>query len=161
MRILNLFLSAIAITLFSLSNTFGQNPEFKSGNLNIDTDLKSIDVEATADFGRFKAEMGASYNISEKIIDELHASVKMSPAEIYLALEIGHLTHKPIDEVVKVYKVNRNQGWGVIAKELGIKPGSKEFHALKAKTKANAEKGKGSKKPKENKGNGNGRKAKN
>jgi hypothetical protein len=33
--------------------------------------------------------------------------------------------------VVDVYKKNRGKGWGVIAKSLGIKPGSPEFHALK------------------------------
>ena len=30
------------------------------------------------------------------------------------------------------YRNNKGQGWGVIAKNLGIKPGSDEFHALKA-----------------------------
>jgi hypothetical protein len=30
-----------------------------------------------------------------------------------------------------VYKQSKGKGWGVIAKELGIKPGSPEFHALK------------------------------
>jgi hypothetical protein len=33
--------------------------------------------------------------------------------------------------VVREYKAHKGQGWGVIAKNLGIKPGSKEFHALK------------------------------
>lgn len=35
------------------------------------------------------------------------------------------------DAVYQVYQPNRKKGWGVIAKELGIKPGSPEFHALK------------------------------
>jgi hypothetical protein len=32
---------------------------------------------------------------------------------------------------MKEYQVHKGKGWGVIAKNLGIKPGSKEFHALK------------------------------
>jgi hypothetical protein len=130
-------LSIILVLVMFLNKTFAQ-----SGNLDIDTDLKSIDVEASADFGKFKAEVGASYNISEKKITELHASVGMTPSDIYMTLECGRLTGKSIDEVVKVYKSNKGKGWGVISKELGIKPGSKEFHTLKANTKARAIKGK-------------------
>jgi len=29
------------------------------------------------------------------------------------------------------YKSDKGQGWGALAKSLGIKPGSREFHALK------------------------------
>jgi len=29
------------------------------------------------------------------------------------------------------YRADKGKGWGVLAKSLGIKPGSKEFHALK------------------------------
>lgn len=135
MRTKFMFFAILAFVL--TANAFAQ-----SGGLQIDTDLKSIDVEASADFGKFKAEMGTTYNVSEKKITELHASFAMSPSDIYMTLECGRLTGKPVDEVVKIYKANRGKGWGVIAKEMGIKPGSKEFHALKANTKARAEKGK-------------------
>ena len=37
----------------------------------------------------------------------------------------------PPEHVVDQYRKNKGQGWGVIAKSLGIKPGSAEFHALK------------------------------
>lgn len=43
----------------------------------------------------------------------------------------ANVTNRPIDTVENYYMANRGQGWGVIAKRLGIKPGSKEFHALK------------------------------
>ena len=32
----------------------------------------------------------------------------------------------------KRYKSDKGKGWGVLAKSLGIKPGSQEFHALKS-----------------------------
>ena len=77
----------------------------------------------------------------------------MKAGDIYMVLEIGKLTNKPPDEVVKVYQANKKKGWGAIAKELGIKPGSPEFHALKgdadSKAKKSKEKQKGGKaKPK-------------
>ena len=37
-----------------------------------------------------------------------------------------------IDSVIAAHQEHEGQGWGVIAQSLGIKPGSEEFHALKA-----------------------------
>jgi hypothetical protein len=48
-----------------------------------------------------------------------------------MVLQLGHMTGRPFEKVYPTYKKNRGKGWGVIAKELGIKPGSPEFHALK------------------------------
>lgn len=114
---------------------------FKTGSLKLDGDLNRINVEAKADFGKFKAEMGTSYNIAESRIDYYHAELKMEPADIYFALEISNVTRRPVDEIVRVYTDNRGNGWGKIAQQLGIKPGSAEFHALKGKVKNKAEKG--------------------
>jgi hypothetical protein len=33
--------------------------------------------------------------------------------------------------VLEKYKAGKGKGWGNLAKTLGIKPGSREFHALK------------------------------
>ena len=35
------------------------------------------------------------------------------------------------EAVIKKYQSGKDNGWGVLAKSLGIKPGSKEFKALK------------------------------
>lgn len=49
-----------------------------------------------------------------------------------MCFQLGQWTNKSAEEVVKVYKANQNKGWGTLAKSLGIKPGSAEFHALKS-----------------------------
>jgi hypothetical protein len=41
------------------------------------------------------------------------------------------MSAKPTDYILEKYKSGKGRGWGVLAKSLGIKPGSKEFHALK------------------------------
>jgi len=41
------------------------------------------------------------------------------------------MSGKPIDYVTEQYKESKGRGWGALAKSLGIKPGSPEFHALK------------------------------
>jgi hypothetical protein len=54
-----------------------------------------------------------------------------APADAFMVFQLGQMTRKPPETVVRVYQANRGKGWGVIAKSLGIKPGSPEFHALK------------------------------
>ncbi len=115
---------------------------FNTGNSELDADLGKINADAKLDFGAFKTNLALSYDISDKKIDHLSISVKMEPAEIYLALELSKLSGKSIDQVVEIYEVNINKGWGFIAKELGIKPGSPEFHRLKENTKIKGTKGK-------------------
>lgn len=120
----------LSITLL-ISSFFSLKAQIKSGSFQIDGDLNQINVSAHADFGKFSADMSAGYNISEKKINYYHAELNMEPADIYFALEMAKVSRRPIEEVVEVYKIRKSQGWGEIAKELGIKPGSPEFHALK------------------------------
>jgi len=116
---------------------------FNTGNSKMDADLSNINLNAKLDFGAFKTNLNLTYNISEKKIDYLSISVKMEPAEIYLALELTKLSGKSIDDVVEIYKVHKEKGWGYIAKQIGIKPGSPEFHKLKENVKNKGSKGKG------------------
>ena len=122
-------------------NSNAQAP-FNTGDSEFDADLGKINADAKLDFGAFKTNLALSYDISDQKIDYMSITVKMEPAEIYLALELSKLSRKSIDQVVEVYKVNKAKGWGVIAKELGIKPGSPEFHNLKENTKNTGAKGK-------------------
>jgi hypothetical protein len=115
----------------------------KSGDAELDLTLSDMNTTATADFSVFKNEMKLTYNVTDQKIEDLRIKVKMAPADIYMTLELARLSGKSVDQVVKVYEANRDKGWGVIAKELGIKPGSKEFHELKGNAKNKNEKVKG------------------
>lgn len=116
---------------------------FNTGSVELDANLNRINTNAKLDFGSFKTDLAVSFNIEEKKIDFLRSSVKMEPAEIYFALELSKISQKPIDNIAEVYKTHKEKGWGFIAKQLGIKPGSPEFHQLKEKTKNKGSKGKG------------------
>ena len=141
----------VIILLFTLFLSVISNAQvlFNTGNAELDADLTKINANAKLDFGTFKTDLKLSYNISDKKIDYLCISVKMEPAEIYLSLELSKLSGRSVDEVVEIYKVHKDKGWGYIAKQLGIKPGSAEFHKLKENTKNKEAKGKSKKgKPK-------------
>jgi hypothetical protein len=97
----------------------------------LDSFLGELDVKAEADLGAFKVDLRISFGVSDEEIGGLF-EIMSAPSDVYMCLRIGELADQPIDKVVEEHKKHKGQGWGVIAKNLGIKPGSTEFHALKA-----------------------------
>ncbi len=127
------------LLLSTLSLGLSAQIDFKTGDVELDADLNSINANAKTDLTAFKADLTASFGVSTKNVDYM-LSINMEPAEIYFALEISVAVNKPIETVVDTYEANRDKGWGFIAQELGIKPGSPEFHALKGNSKTKKEK---------------------
>jgi hypothetical protein len=123
-----LTLAVIAISFSGFSQI-----SFKTGDSNFDAELNIVNKEAEADLNSFKKSLKDTYNVTTEKIDNLLDIMK--PAEALLTVKIAEIAKKPIDSVVDSYKVNKDKGWGQIAKEMGIKPGSPEFHALKGKSK--------------------------
>ncbi|MBI2280491.1 MAG: hypothetical protein HYU68_07355 [Bacteroidetes bacterium] len=151
-----IIITLLAITTFSVA--FAQ-VKYNTGNVEFDTDLGIVNANAKLDLKTFKINVSTTHNLPIPKVEELLQI--MEPAEIILAADIAQVAQKPIDAVVTSYKKNKDKGWGVIAKEMGIKPGSPEFHALKGKTKTRKDKGKSEDKGKGNgnsKGKGNGKK---
>ncbi len=93
--------------------------------------VEQISIQAKADLGLFKTELSVEFGVPVTKVDQLIAEVELEPGDVYVTLELARISEKPVDEVVEVYKVNKTKGWGALAKELGIKPGSPEFKALK------------------------------
>jgi hypothetical protein len=114
--------------------------QYYSNDDDLNQSLITLDANARLDFGMFKSDISVNYNIAEKKIDYLSAEIGMSAGDIYMTVELAKITHKSVDQVVEVYNVHNGKGWGVIAKELGIKPGSAEFHTLKNNAKSKEKK---------------------
>jgi hypothetical protein len=113
--------------------------EIRTGSADLDATLASLNVEAHADLSAFRAEVSASFGVPRSRIDAMIVVDRMEPAEVYLALELASLSGRPIDVVMETYRAEREQGWGRIASELGIEPGSREFQALKSHSRGRLE----------------------
>ena len=113
---------------------------------------KNFNIKAEADRDGFRARLSTRFKIGNAQVQVVLGNVG-SPSDAYLVLRLGEMSSKSVDFVLDKYKTGKNKGWGVLAKSLGIKPGSQEFKALKAghDIYRSAEKGKGNKK---NKGKG-------
>ncbi|MBI5206055.1 MAG: hypothetical protein HZA11_14170 [Nitrospirae bacterium] len=92
--------------------------------------IGSLNAQAKADLPGFRADLSAQFGLPVPDVDILMKTLP-TPGDVYMTLRVGRIANKPTEVVIKEYKANRGKGWGVIAKNLGIKPGSREFHELK------------------------------
>lgn len=92
--------------------------------------LAGMNVQAQANIAGFKVQLGVRFGLPEAKIETLIRTVAQ-PADAYMVLRTAELAKQPPERVVTEYQAHKGHGWGVIAKNLGIKPGSAEFHALK------------------------------
>lgn len=93
--------------------------------------LDSLTISANKNDGGFRTRLSARFHIGDA---ELKTVIRDSggKADAYMVLRLAELSHQPREKVIKSYqRYRKSKAWGKLAKSLGIKPGSKEFHALK------------------------------
>jgi hypothetical protein len=122
MKKILLFFSIIFLSLFLFSVVLASS--------DLDDFIKRVNVEAQADLGAFKVRLSTQFGVPVPKVEAIMAS-EGTPGDAYMCFRVGQVASKPVEVVMKEYQARKGQGWGVIAKNLGIKPGSKEFHALK------------------------------
>jgi len=122
-----------------------QTIAFGFGDPVLEANLTDIGASAKIDLPGFQAEISLTWGIPKADI-QVAMTAGLPPAEVYLASALAGISGKSLAIVVEMYKKDKDKGWGALAKELGIKPGSKEFKALKDKTSGSAEKAKKKKK---------------
>lgn len=93
--------------------------------------LSELDIKARNDSSGFQARLATRFHIGDAEIRTVISNVDR-PADAYMVLRLRELSRQPTVRVIDQYHAYKNKGWGVMAKNLGIKPGSKAFHALKS-----------------------------
>ncbi len=109
-----------------------QSFSFATGDSSLDVTLNSMNVQASANIGPYEADLSVSYGVPQAQIQTWITVDKLQPAEVFLALDLGRISHRPPATVIEAYRKNRGKGWGSVARSLGIRPGSPEFKALKS-----------------------------
>ena len=119
----------------------GQSISFGFGDPVLEANLNSIGASAKLDLPGFTAEVSLQWGIPAAQVQSA-LSQGLEAAEVYLAAGLAKISGKPLSVVIDSYRKNKSKGWGALARDLGIKPGSKEFKALKDKIQASADKAK-------------------
>ena len=117
-----LIFTCLAISLLSPMAAF-------AGGL--DGFLANVNVQARADLPGFSARLSTQFGVPVPRVQAVIQAVPQ-PADAFMILQLGQMSGREPDRVLAVYGPNKKKGWGAIAKDLGIKPGSADFHALKS-----------------------------
>ncbi len=151
----------ILFLLAGYSNmTHAQILAFKptTGDAEMDGILTDIHNKAIKDISGFTSNVVSTFSL---VNSKVEAALKiLAPGDVFMAAQLASTVNKPFDEVVKSYQANKSKGWGAMAKEMGIKPGSAEFHAMKKSMKSKGNSGSKAKGNAGGKGNGNAGKGK-
>lgn len=92
--------------------------------------MNNVNVQAQTDMKGFSFKLSAQFGVPVAQVNAVISHVS-APADAFMVFQLGQMTHKQPEAVMQTYERGRGKGWGELAKELGIKPGSAEFHALK------------------------------
>ncbi|MGL6290264.1 MAG: hypothetical protein ACRC2H_06225 [Silanimonas sp.] len=111
---------------------FGFNP--RSGDAWIDAQLGDVNVFARGNLDGYVDEVVVSTGAPSYYVRELVVERGWAPGDVYYACLIARELGRPCTYVVDAYDREmrgRGRGWGALAQELGIRPGSAAFHDLK------------------------------
>jgi hypothetical protein len=92
--------------------------------------IRDFNIQAQVDPSGFKARLATRFHLGDVEVKTVLSNCD-SFADAYLMLRLGEMSGRPTGYVIEKYRTNKEKGWGALAKSLGIKPGSEEFHALK------------------------------
>lgn len=79
----------------------------------------------------FRARLAIRFQAGDEQVSAVIDDVS-KPSEAYIVFRLEEMSGQPLDRVMAEYEFCRKKGWDAIAKRLGIRPGSKEFRAMKA-----------------------------
>ena len=94
--------------------------------------IDDFNQKAAQDITAFKQKLADRFNSDLTQVEGVFKEMKTA-SDAYMTYKLGEMSGKPLTEVANKYSKGKAKGWGALAKSLGIKPGSKEFHALKQK----------------------------
>lgn len=103
----------------------------RSGDVWVDSWLGDMNRYGNRYRDPFIDEMVRYHGAPRDLVTELLVNRRWAPGDVYYACALAQLIGRPCRYVADYWQANHGQGWGVVAKRLGIKPGSAEFHRLK------------------------------
>jgi hypothetical protein len=126
-------MAAIGLILVAgVAHGWDSKPGGGTGDRQLDATLESLGIEAKADPGGFIEQLSSRYGVPEPEIRQARETYGLGAADLFMATALAGASRRPVLSIAGGYKTNQGKGWGVMAKSLGIKPGSREFHELKA-----------------------------
>ena len=125
--------ASLAFSAGAQAQTVSLNYSPRTGDVWLDTRLGEINTYGRGNPDYFYDDMYSNYGAPREYVRELYEDRRWAPGDIYYACTLAQLLNRPCREIVSDYDRHPGQGWGAVAKRMGIKPGSAQFHALKGR----------------------------
>lgn len=141
-RILALALSAALLPFAATAQQYYNDYEWddyayddyyapSTGDAGLDTLLQAINALFNDQPDYYAERLVYETRVEPVIVREYLVERQYAPADVYMMGTLAQLSGKSFADVARTYEANRGQGWGNVARQLGIKPGSAQFHQLK------------------------------
>jgi hypothetical protein len=113
------------------AQTFGLNWNPRTGDVWVDAQLADMNRYGSRYRDPFIDELVRYHGAPRDLVNDLLVNQRWAPGDVYYACTIAQVIGRPCRYVADYWQENHAQGWGAVARRLGIKPGSAEFHRLK------------------------------
>ena len=110
-------------------SSIGWNP--RSGDIWVDTWLGDMNRYGGRYPDAFADELVRHHSAPRELVIDLLTRRRWAPGDVYFACALARQIGRPCRYVVDIWERDHDQGWGVVARRMGLKPGSPEFHRLK------------------------------
>jgi hypothetical protein len=104
----------------------------RSGDAWVDAWLGDMNLYGARYRESFIDELVRYHAAPRDLVTQLLVERRWAPGDVYYACTLAQVSGRPCREVVDAWAANPAQGWGAVARGLGIKPGSAEFRRLKS-----------------------------
>lgn len=125
--------ATILILLLALTAAGAQIVVFGFNDSGLEKNLHEINLISKFSMIEFSSKVARTWGTSERNV-LMGFDHGLNAYEVYLVIALARLAGRQPITVITMYKQNKSKGWGVLAKNLGIKPGSKRFKILKDTT---------------------------
>lgn len=115
----------------ALAQEGSRNWDPRSGDAWVDTWLADVNQYGARYREPFVDELHRYYGAPRDLVTDLLTNRRWAPGDVYYACAIASVIGRSCRYVVDEWERDNAEGWGAVAKRLGVKPGSPEFHRLK------------------------------
>ena len=111
----------------------GAAPEWRprTGDAWVDAALADVNAYGRRYPDAFADELARYHAAPREVVVALLADPAWTPGDVYFACVLAQSIGRSCRYVADEWQAHGSEGWGALAQQLGVEPGSAQFHALK------------------------------
>lgn len=124
-------LATVVGLVFAMGLSHATDVSFGTGDRRLDATLDRLEVAANGDPDGFVRRLSSMHGFTEWELRHARDTYGLGGADLFMTTALARECERPLDAVAEGFARSRGRGWGLMAQELGIRPGSSGFQRLK------------------------------